>query len=265
LTRNIDIGAVVSKVFETYRQYASVLIPVAAAVFLVEAVFNVLALQGLALSLLASVVSIVLSTLFTGMVVELVSDVRDGRLDQSPGDLISTVKPVLLPLIAVSILAGFGIGIGIFLLIIPGLFLMTIWAVVAPVVVLERPGVFEAFGRSRELVKGNGWQVFGVIVMFFVIAFVIALVFAAIGSALGDAGQVIVGYVGRVIVAPLVALSAAILFFELRAARGETGAPVAPSGGGPGLAGLPSDETFGSSGGFAPPAPPPPPPPPPAR
>ena len=35
----------------------------------------------------------------------------------------------------------------------------------APVIVIERPGVFPAFARSRQLVQGNGWQVFSVIVV----------------------------------------------------------------------------------------------------
>ena len=265
MTRNIDIGDVISKVFKTYQQYAAVLLPVAAVLFLIEALFRILALEGgLVLGLVASIVTLVLSTLYTGMVVELVSDVRDGRLDQSVGGLINSVTPVILPLIGVSILAGIGIAIGFVLIIIPGLFLLTIWAVVAPVVVLERPGVFPAFGRSRQLVKGNGWQVFGVIVLFFIIAFVIALILAAIGAGLGDVGQVILGYVGAVITAPLTALAAATLYFELRGAHGEsdpgTGA-IRPEAG---FAGLPG-EGPSSSSGFAPPAPPPPPPPPPAQ
>jgi hypothetical protein len=260
LTRNIDIGDVISKVFNTYSKYAGVLLPVAAVLFLIEGLFGILALQGWGLGLLASLVGIVLSTLFTGMVVELVSDVRDGRLDQSVGGLVNSAAPVILPLIGVSILAGIGIAIGFVLIIIPGLILLTIWAVVAPVVVLERPGVFAAFGHSRQLVKGNGWQVFGVIVLFFIISFVISLILGAIGAGLGDVGQVILGYIGRVITAPLVALGAAILYFELRTAHGESGA----AGPEAAIAGLPSDAPSGSSG-FAPPqAPPPPPPPPPA-
>ncbi len=74
------------------------------------------------------------------------------------------MRDVLLNM-AVSVLFAIGVGIGFVLIIIPGLFLMTIWAVVAPVTVLERPGIFEAFGCSRELVRGNGWNVFGVIVI----------------------------------------------------------------------------------------------------
>ena len=61
--------------------------------------------------------------------------------------------------------------IGLVLLVVPGLFLITIWAVIAPVIVLERAGVFESFGRSRHLVKGNGWQVFGVLVILFLSPF----------------------------------------------------------------------------------------------
>lgn len=260
MTRNIDIGDVISKVFRTYSTYAGVLLPVAAVLFLIEALFQILALQSWVLGLVASVVAVVLSTLYTGMVVELVGDVRDGRLDQSIGDLLNSAAPAILPLIGVSILAGIGITIGFILLIIPGLFLITIWAVVAPVVVLERSGVFAAFGRSRRLVKGNGWQVFGVIVLFLLIYFVISVILGAIGSGLGDVGEVILVYVGRVITAPLVALGAAVLYFELRAAQGEAG----PGGPEAGIAGLPSDGPGGSSG-FAPPqAPPPPPPPPPS-
>jgi hypothetical protein len=244
VARNIDVGDVISKVFATYTAHAGVLLPVAALLFLIEAAFRVLGLESAGLALLAAVISIVLSTLYTGMVVELVNDVRDGRLDQSVGGLFNSVTPVLLPLIAVSILAAIGLAIGFVLLIIPGLFLLTFWSVVAPVTVLERPGVFAAFSRSWELVKGNGWQVFGVIVLFILIFIAIGIVLGIIGAILGDAGEVVLGYVGSVITAPLVALAASVLYFDLKDVR--EGVP------GPG------PEVPGSTA--PPPSPPPPPP-----
>jgi hypothetical protein len=226
MTRRIDIGDVVSKVFDLYFKYAAVLLPVAAALFLIEAAFRLLGLASTPLALVAGVVALILSTVYTGMVVRLVDDVRDGRLDQSPGDLARSVGPVLLPLIAVSILAGLGVAIGLLLLIIPGLILVTLWAVVAPVTVLERPGLLAAFGRSRELVRGNGWQVFGVIVLFLLVFIAIGIVLSIIGAVFGDAGEVILNYVGSVITAPLVALASAVLYFELRAPGPEV--PVTP-------------------------------------
>jgi len=216
VTRNIDTGAIVSRVFQIYRDYAAVLLPVAAVVFLVELVFNILGTTGWGWAVAASAVGVIMSTLYTGMVVELVNDVRDGRMDHSVGSLFSSVTPVLLPLLAVSILAGIGIAIGFVLLIVPGLFLVTYWAVVAPAVVIEKRGVFEAFSRSWNLVKGNAWQVFLVILMFFLIFILIGLILGGIGAAIGDAGQVVLSYVGRLITAPLVALAAAVLYFQLR-------------------------------------------------
>ena len=38
---------------------------------------------------------------------------------------------------------------------------------IAPVIVVEHSGVMDSFGRSRELVRDNGWQVFGVIFVVF--------------------------------------------------------------------------------------------------
>ncbi len=102
------------------------------------------------------------------MVVELVADVQDGRRDARAGQLLRAVTPVIGQLILVGLVAGVGVVIGFILLIIPGLILLTIWAVSAPVVVLERPPGLKALGRSRELVRGNGWQVFGVILVLFV-------------------------------------------------------------------------------------------------
>jgi hypothetical protein len=227
MTRNIDVGNVVSKVFDLYVEHARVLLPVAALLYLIEAAFRVLGLDNAGLALLGGLVALILSPLYTGMVVELVNDVRDGRLDQTVGGLLGSVTPVLAALIAVSILAAIGIGIGLLLLIVPGLILVTIWSVVAPVTVLERPGVFAAFGRSRQLVKGNGWQVFGVIVLFVLIFIAIGIVLGVIGALLSDAGEIVLGWVGSVLTAPLVALAASVLYFDLKEVR-EGPAPVGP-------------------------------------
>ena len=68
-----------------------------------------------------------------------------------------------------SILAGIGIGIGLLLFIVPGLWLLTIWAVIVPAIVIGQSGALASFGYSRTLVRGNGWHVFGTLVLVFLI------------------------------------------------------------------------------------------------
>jgi hypothetical protein len=110
------------------------------------------------------------------------------------------------------------------LLISPGLFLIVIWSVVAPVTVLERPGVFAAFARSRQLVRGNEWNVFGVILIVFLAVAVISIAAGLASAGLGSVGRALVQWLVNAAVAPITALSASVLYFELR-----SGAP-APAG-----------------------------------
>src|SRR3954468_5881498 len=217
--QTIDPGSVIGNALRIYADQASVLIPAAIVVFAIEGAVAY-ALRGL-LAILAGLVALIASTFYNGMVVELVRDVQDGRRDSSVGDLFRAVQPVVLPLIAVSILGGLGIGIGFILLIVPGLYLLTIWSVLAPVVVLERPGVFPAFGRSQALVKGYGWQVFGVIIVIVLISIVVAVLVAVVASSLSDLGLTILQWVINVITAPLSALLTSVLYFALRRAHGE--------------------------------------------
>ena len=185
-SRKLAVGDTLSQVFSTYGAQAGVLLPLAFGLFLVVAIVNGILGQSLVLLPITILVSVVAGTLYQGMVVEVVSDVQDGRRDLTVGDLFNAVGPVLLPLIGAGILAGIGIGIGFLLLVVPGLILATIWAVIAPVIVVEHSGVIDAFGRSRELVRGNGWPVFGVIVCVYLIVFVVGGILGAIGTGISD-------------------------------------------------------------------------------
>lgn len=133
--------------------------------------------------------------------------------------------PVLGQLILVGIVAGIGVVIGFVLIIVPGLYLLTVWFVAAPVVVLERPGVFAALRRSRELVRGNGWQVFAVILVLYVMVGVVSLIIEDLAESAGSGAGLVVSVVIGVLTAPLLALAASVLYFDLRgpAGSGEAG------------------------------------------
>jgi hypothetical protein len=214
----IDVGRVLGETSETYRRFAGPLLGGAVVVLGIAGVIRGVleASGGLALALIGLIIYIAAGVLYTGYVVKLVQDTRDGRMHHSVEELVEAAAPYVGTLILNGLLAAIGIAIGLVLLIIPGLILITIWAVVAPAIVVERRGVIEAFGRSRELVRGNGWAVFGAIVVAYLTIVIISYVSAGIGDAIaGDAGHIILGTIGDILAAPILALVASMLFFDL--------------------------------------------------
>jgi hypothetical protein len=206
-------GAIIGRVFQIYREQAATLLPAA---LLVYAVQLVAALLFPSFFVVAAVVGIVVGVFYQGMVVRLVEDVQDGRRDHSIGELFRSVGPVALPLFGLAIVAGFAIAIGFVLIIIPGLILLTWWSVAAPALVIERAGVFGSLGRSRDLVRGNGWNVFGTILLVFLINIAVNIVAAIIGAAIGDdTGRGVVDWIAATLTAPIVALTSSVLYFAL--------------------------------------------------
>ena len=226
MNAKLDTARVFERIFDMYRDQFTLLIPAALVVFVPVAIVSGIVYAGdvsiLGVAIISAVATIA-TYWFQGMVVEAARDILDGRRDHTVGTLIQSASPVVVPLLVAGILAGIGIGIGLILLIVPGLFLLTIWAVIAPVIVIERRGALESFGRSRELVRGNGWQVFGVIVVLFLLQFIVSAVIQALANSVSDSfgAYAIADLVVRLLVAPLSALAAAVLFFELKAIHGE--------------------------------------------
>ena len=228
MSRKLEVGATLNEVFSLYRSQAGALLPVAFWLFLAVAIVNgLIAGSVVRLPIYLAIITIA-RTLYQGMVVGLVRDVQDGRGDSSATDLIRSVVPVLAPLIAAGILSGIGIFLGFFLLIVPGLILSTIWAVISPVIVVERSGVVAAFGRSRELVRGNGGPVFGVILVSLLIAVVVVLALAAVvaGVSNGPIVRVVFNAIAATLIAPVGGLAAAVLYFRLQAIEGASGAAI---------------------------------------
>lgn len=216
MERKLSVGDSLGEAFSTYRDQAGVLLPVAFWLFLGVAILEGLLGESLAV-LTVALLTLVLAFLYQGMVVSLVRDVQDGRRDNSVKELAGSVLPVLMPLIGAGLLTVIGIVLGLVLLVVPGLYLLTIWAVTAPVIVVERRGVFDALGRSRQLVRGNGWPVLGTVAAAFLIGILVAAVLSAAAAAISDDPimDVVLYALSSTVTAPIEALVAAVLYFRL--------------------------------------------------
>jgi hypothetical protein len=220
----LDAGAVLNKIFATYQKYVATLLTLAVGVAVISAVFRLS--DSWILSLVGALVSLVVSALFTGAVVELVNDTRDGQLDQSIGGLVGQVTPVLGTLILASILTFLCTALGVFACVVGIIAVYTLLSVVAPVVVVERVGAIDALKRSWKLVWPNFWPVLLVIIVCWLIAFVVGTVLTSIVG-YGIFGA-IVWFVVQLFLAPLAALASATLYFELVALERNAATSVAP-------------------------------------
>jgi hypothetical protein len=216
------LSGVLGEAWSMYRAHAWHLLAIAFVIYVAAAIVAaLLSLAGVFGSLLGSVVELFAAFLLQATLIKAVQDVRDGRADLSIGATVSAATPYIWSVAAAAILAGIAITIGLILIIVPGLWLITIWAVIIPVIVIERTGALASFGRSRQLVRGHGWHVFGTLVLVFVILlvveFILALIFAALPLVLRSGlGTVISG----TLVAPFLAVVVTLIYYRLVGTNG---------------------------------------------
>jgi hypothetical protein len=223
----VRVGDVFGEAWGLYKAHWRHLLPIALAVYLLLSLFS--ALLALLLGWLGLIAGafVSLAGIFwlQGALVVAAEDIRDGRADLSLGETLARVRPRMNTLAVAGIVAALGIVIGLLLLIVPGLLLFTWWALIVPVIMLEGASVGQSFGRSRELVRGHGWSVFGLIVVTLAILVATNAVVELLASPLDDWLQGIVSDVAsNTLTAPLLALVFTLAYYRLRV-PGEEPAP----------------------------------------
>ena len=177
------LTGVLGEAWNLYRRFAGHFLLISFVIYLITAVLvALLALAGIAGALLGAIISFAATYVVQASLIKAVQDVRDGRADLDLSQTVRAAGPFILPVIGASILAGIGVTIGFFLLIVPGFILLTFWCLIVPFIVLGGSGVFQSFGNSWRTVRGYAWRVFGTYVLVFLIliAFAIVLGFALI-------------------------------------------------------------------------------------
>jgi hypothetical protein len=133
----------------------------------------------------------------------------------------------VLPVVAaVSIVSWLGILAGFLALIVPGVYLMLRWFVVAQTAAIEGGGWLAALRRGADLTEGHYGHVF----VFFIYITVIVTVPVLLGGlGFGDdsttAASFLVGLAVQVLAYSFGALATALLYFDLRARRAAVAVP----------------------------------------
>jgi hypothetical protein len=175
--------------------------------------------------LLIAGVLLIGEVIYSGMVTRSVVDERRGE-SHSVRHVLSSLP--YLRLVLADVLFVIAVLVGVLLLVIPGLLALAWFALVGPVIEVERRGIRAAFRRSRALVVHHFWRV-AIIVLTITLAsdyageWIQVHASAALGNSFGAewAAATLAG-MGA---APLFALPIAVLYLELAGAPSAEPAP----------------------------------------
>lgn len=127
----------------------------------------------------------------------------------------------------ISFLSSLLAGLALIACIIPGVYLWTTFAVAVPALLTEGVRGSKALGRSRALVKGFWWRVFGVVVLGYLLSSILggAIQGAVVAVSTVQSGQatvvgvvvnIVAGTLSSVVTTPFVAAFVTVLYFDLR-------------------------------------------------
>jgi uncharacterized membrane protein YesL len=224
VTRNIervelDASAVLGEAWRLYKRLFTRSVVLGAIVFGVLSLLELLARSGragAALGLLSFAFTLAGVALLQGGLVEIVRGLHtDGDDEPAATELIGRASGELGKLVCVSLLTALGVGFGLLLLLVPGVILMTRWAVSVPVAMLEEGNAREALRRSREIVAGNGWNVFQVLFAVGLLTFLVQIPFLLVAGGSGLLGWWLATTIASALTAPYAAHALTVVYYTL--------------------------------------------------
>jgi hypothetical protein len=223
------LSGVLGETWQEYRRHAARLLPYAAAgimvailatglVRLVAGRFGLLVtllLEVPAAWLLFKLVAFLLGAVTVGVI-------HDTRSPGGPRP--ARLRECLGEITTVWLGASFAVLGGMLLLVIPGLYLTVMWIAVVPVIVIERVGPLAALGRSRQLIRGHGWSVFGRLVLLSLLQTPVSAVLRAVFSWLPPAWQLVLANgVLYILFMPAGVVLSTLIYYRLTAAEAAAG------------------------------------------
>ena len=198
----LQFGLLWQETQDVVRRHADLMLPVAGLFLFVPQLLLSRQMGGRAPAALFSgpeamldfiVLPLVLIVGIVGQLVLYSLALHDGTAGYRLGDVIRQSFARLLPAIAVSLVQGIAVGVGLILFILPGLWLMARFVAALPLVATDEPDPVRAIQRSWEFTAGRGLNILGMLAMLISAFLLLSLAFTGLGSALGVAGTLAAG------------------------------------------------------------------------
>ena len=177
-------------------------------------------------SAITAILGAIAGLVATGAIFKAIAEAYLGK-QPGAGESLGFAARRLHSLLWVTLLFGLAVGIGLLLLIIPGVYLGVAWSVMIPALMLENQLGTKAHRRSYNLVSGRWWPTFGTVFLgWFLIPGIIGAVIgfimqaAVIANATSPMAVVslttLTNIVTNIITTPMQAAVLVVLYFDLR-------------------------------------------------
>jgi hypothetical protein len=215
-----DLGELIGETFAVYRANFW---PFALIALVPQVPVLVTLLTPTWLDVLLALVSLFLSILASGAAVHAVAQLYLGR----PVDVSQCFKRAwhrVLSIVVVTVVTALAlIGSVVLMIIVVGIplffFLLVVWFFAVEAIMIEDRRLLAALGRSRELVRGSWWRVFGIGVVFVLVLIGLSIVglipTAIIAPSSSTAGDFLATAVS-VLVAPIFFIGRTLVYLDLR-------------------------------------------------
>lgn len=208
--------------FQFFRENFALLFVTVVAAFIPLAIIQFIAASSagdVGLALLARVADWVFSSVAQAAAIVIVARRYLGE-SVTPGDALRAVGDRFGTVLAVSFLYGLAVGVGLILLIVPGIYFATKYFAAMPAAMIEGPGQGRAFERSSTLTEGSRLRIAGVfLVAYFIYIVVIALIGGLTSVAFGNALGTLLATLLMACLYPFIAVLVTLLYFDLRIRR----------------------------------------------
>lgn len=111
-------------------------------------------------------IEVIFAPLYIGALIYALARIKSGKT-VTYGEAMNVGLRKWFALFAARFIASIFIGLGLLLLVVPGVMLALRYALLDPAVVLEDKGISESRARSAVLTAGRRWEIFGATVLFF--------------------------------------------------------------------------------------------------
>ena len=234
-----DLGELISETFKIYRQDFWPFIGIAlVAMFpnLISAFVSPVSFPGTdslgddsdywrpfgsndALGLVFLVVGLFTSAWAAGAAACAVAQHQLGRPVQLDRCLAKAWKKIGVLLLALLLFIAIMIGSGLLVVLLIGIplffYLLVALFFYIPAIMLEQKDVTGSLGRSRQLVTGNWWRVFGIGIVFVLLIIGISIVLSIPASIVPYAGPILLTII-NILVFPIAAIGSTLVYIDLR-------------------------------------------------